>query len=88
MIGTVSSLDTPLTPSQKGLRAVNAYFTGVGEAELQKQRDEVIDCTAEDIRALSPLVSDTMAQGFLCVVGNEKKIGENKELFDTLEQLF
>lgn len=88
VIGTVSTLDKPLTPSQHALRAINAYFTGVREDELQKQRDAIIAATPEDIRALAPLIRDTMAEGYLCVIGNEEKIAENRQLFDTVEQLF
>jgi Zn-dependent M16 (insulinase) family peptidase len=48
----------------------------------------VINVTAEDIRALADVVADTMAQGYLCVIGNEDKIQEQKEMFQEVKPLF
>ncbi|MFR3321582.1 MAG: hypothetical protein ACLTSZ_11170 [Lachnospiraceae bacterium] len=38
IIGTISELDTPLTPSMKGSRSLNAYFCEITEEEVQKER--------------------------------------------------
>ena len=88
IIGTISEMDTPLTPSQRGTRALAAYMQGITFEEIQRNRDEVIHATAEDIRAAADLVRDTMAQGYFCVVGNEDVMEESKDLFDSLENLF
>ena len=87
IIGTVSVADTPLTPSQDGFRSLSAYFTGVTEELLKKERIGVIDATVEDIRALAAPVREAMSQGHLCVVGNEDAIKADAELFDKTEQL-
>ena len=44
--------------------------------------------TAEDIRALAGHMKAFLEDDCLCVVGNTKKIEEEKERFGTLEQLF
>lgn len=88
IIGTISEMDTPLTPSQRGSRALSAYLQGITYEEIQKTRDQVIDATLDDIRATADLVRDTMEQGYFCVVGNEDVLKESGEMFDSLENLF
>ena len=88
IIGTISSMDTPLTPSAKGARSMNAWLTGVDFAQIQKERNEVLACGCKEIRALAPYLQAFLKQNHLCVIGNEEKLAENKEMFDTLENLF
>ncbi len=88
IIGTVSGMDTPLTPSQRGLRGLNFYMSGMTYEDIQKVRNEVLDATVEDIRALAEPVEAAISQGYLCVVGNEDVIEENKEIFETIESLY
>ncbi|MCC8050325.1 MAG: insulinase family protein [Clostridiales bacterium] len=87
IIGAIGDLDVPLTPSMKGARALNAYFSGITEADLQKERDEVLSATPADIRALAPLVQAVLDADAICVVGNEEKIKEAGELFDSIRPL-
>ena len=88
VIGTMSSVDTPLTPAGKGSRDMNAYVADVTMEEAQKIRSATIDCTQEDIRKLAPYIKRALSDGNICVVGNEKKIEEEKELFNTTRNLF
>ena len=88
IIGTISELDTPLTPSQKGLRALSAYFMGITDEDLQRERTQIIQAKAEDIRALAEPVEAALAQGVLCVVGNEDAIEQERERFDRVQSLF
>lgn len=87
IIGTVSELDVPLNPSAKGRRAVIAYLMGITQEDLQKERDEVIGATEEDIRNLADLTRALLSQGNICVIGNEETILKEKELFERTEQL-
>ena len=87
VIGTISNLDTPLTPSIKGSRGLSAYLSGVTEEMMQQERDQVLDATQEDIRALAPLVRAVLDTGSFCVVGNEDKIEHNREMFGKVENL-
>jgi Zn-dependent M16 (insulinase) family peptidase len=87
IIGTFSSLDTPLTPQAKGKRSLSMYLAGITEEELQKERDEVRKVTAEEIRACHTVVSAMLDAGHICVIGNESKINENKELFKEVKNL-
>ncbi|SFI14895.1 hypothetical protein SAMN04487830_12537 [Pseudobutyrivibrio sp. OR37] len=88
IIGTVSGMDTPLTPSQRGLRGLNCYLSGIDYDIIQKTRDEVLDATVEDIRALAAPVDAAMSQRYICVVGNESVIEGNKDIFNNIESLY
>ena len=88
VIGTISEMDVPMNPAAKALRALGIYMTHQNLDELQNERNQVLDATAEDIRALAAHVRSFMEDEFLCVVGNEKKIREEKDKFITLEQLY
>ena len=52
------------------------------------ERDELLGCTQEDIRALADYMDAIMKENAVCVVGNGQTIEENKEMFDTIENLF
>lgn len=88
IIGTVSELDTPLTPSAKGLRSTSAYLSGLTVDMVQKERDEIIRATPEDIRGLAGIVKAVLSQECLCVIGSEEALEAEKELFENLKNLY
>ncbi len=87
IIGTFSNLDMPLTASGKGRRSRDAYMRGITIEMIQKERDEVMDVTAEDIRSLAAYIRAFMEDDFLCVVGSEQKIKAEADKFMKLENL-
>lgn len=87
VIGAISNLDTPLTPSIKGSRGLSAYLSCVTEEMQQKERDQILQATKEDIRALAEHVRAILATGSFCVVGNEEKIEANRAMFGEVENL-
>lgn len=84
IIGTMSGIDHPMTPSAKGDRSMNLYMNKVSEAMIREERNQILDAEQEDIRKLAKIVEAMMAAGQLCVIGSEEKIQEEKDLFDTL----
>lgn len=88
IIGTISELDTPLTPSLKGARGLSAYLSGVTEEMLQKERDEILSATPEDIRRLAPLMEELLKTGAICAIGNEEQVKAQAEMFGAVENLF
>jgi Zn-dependent M16 (insulinase) family peptidase len=54
---------------------------------LQKERDQVLDATPADIRALAAYLDAVMDYGCLCVVGSDAKLRENAGLFDEIQKL-
>lgn len=87
VIGTMSELDTPLTPSLKGARSLTAYLSGYGDEEIQKERDEVLKVTVDDIRALADYIKAMLDADNICVVGNEEEIRNNGALFMNMGNL-
>ena len=87
IIGTVSDLDTPLNPSAKGVRSMMAYMQDLTMEDIQRERDEVLNATEEDIRGLKDMIAAVLGDGNLCVIGNEETLKANGELFGTLEDL-
>jgi Zn-dependent M16 (insulinase) family peptidase len=87
IIGTISGLDQPRTPSQKGNLAVQNYFEKTTPEELKSEREAVLNTTAEDIKGMSKFVQDILDQDAICVYGNEAKINKNKELFGSVVRL-
>ena len=63
-------------------------MTGITADMQQKERDEILDATPEDIRALAGHVKAFMEDDFLCVVGNSVKIKEEQNKFMKIENLF
>ena len=86
IIGTISALDTPMNPSAKGQLSLNAYFSGLSEADFQKERDEILDADCEDIRKLSGIVDTVISQNNICVVGTSAKIEKDKEYFKEVKK--
>lgn len=87
VIGAISNLDTPLTPSIKGSRGLSAYLSCVTEEMQQEERDQILQATKEDIRVLAEHVRAILATGSFCVVGNEEKIEANRAMFGEVENL-
>ena len=87
VIGTISNIDRPLTPRAKGINSFSAYMTGTTAEDLQKQRDEILGVSKDDIRILAETVKAILDSGNICVIGNENKIEENKDLFTEVKQL-
>lgn len=87
VIGTISNADAPVPPSLMALRAFGAYMTGHTYEQRQKIRDQILDVTVEDIRALAEPIAAVLKQGNICVIGNEEQINEAKELFGKVTAL-
>lgn len=87
IIGTMSEVDIPLTPRARGRLAFNTYISGISEYDLQKERDEILSVTSEDIRQCGGLVKLVLDCNNICVVGSDAVIENNRELFKKIENL-
>lgn len=88
IIGTISELDYPLSPSVKGEQALGNYIKGLTQEQIQEERNEVLSTTVNDIKDTGKLFADLMKEDFYCVIGNEDKIKENKDIFNNIITLF
>ncbi|MCR4643049.1 MAG: insulinase family protein [Lachnospiraceae bacterium] len=84
IIGTLSDLDTPLSPRAKGTRSQQIWLEGESREHLQMYRDQVLDADQESIRALAEYVEAFISDGALCVVGNEEKLKAESGMFGTV----
>ncbi len=84
IIGTISDMDVPLTPATKGNRSLYAYMSGRTEEDFQKEREQVLGADQEAICGLADLLAAVLAQGAICVIGNEEKLENDKDLFKAL----
>ena len=88
VIGAVSDMDVPMNPSAKGTFSLGAYLTELSNEAIQKDRDQVLATSVEDIRGLSAYINAFMEDDCLCVIGNEEKIKECADMFKKVEPLF
>lgn len=87
IIGTIADLDAPLTPSSKGLRSLNAYVCQDSLLKIQKERDEILNATADGIKGLSAYIRNILDDSVICVLGGEEIIEKEQSLFDNMEVL-
>lgn len=87
VISAFGDLDAPHTPRTEGDIYFNYYLTGITNEFLQKERDEAIDVSLKDIKALKPLVEEALKCNAMCVIGNEGKV-DASTLFKVKENLF
>lgn len=88
IIGTISNIDTPKTPRAKGSASLSAYMTGVTNEDIQRERDEVLSTTVEDLNELSKSFEAALSRDCICVIGNSEKIEENSDMFTDIISLF
>jgi Zn-dependent M16 (insulinase) family peptidase len=88
IIGTISRLDHPLTPSMKGEVATERYIREITHEDVQRVREEILGTGKGDIRDCADLITQSMDQNNICVLGNETKIREHEEFFDELVRVF
>lgn len=87
IIGAISSLDMPLTPSAYASQSFAAYLSGLTTEQKQKERDEVLGTNVEKIRELAPIVKAVYDTGAFAALGNAEKITQQAELFDKVVTL-
>ncbi len=88
IFGAISELDTPMTPATRGSYSLGGYLTGLSMERVQKEREELLATTGEELNGLYRYVQAFMEENCLCVVGNGEKIKENQQLFQNIDQLF
>ena len=87
IIGTIAGQDRPLSDREKGEQSDAYYFSNISFADLEKERQEILSTTVEDIKGYARLLEEFVAHGRSCVIGNKDKINGNKEVFDVVTHL-
>jgi hypothetical protein len=81
IIGTISSMDTPLGACDRSLREFSHFITEMDYETLKRERAKILSTTQEDIRELAPLIEEAMKKNNICVIGSQSSIDEAEELF-------
>lgn len=76
-----------LGPAGDGITADSLYLNGIKQSDIQKQRQELISTTEQDIRNFAPVMDAVLKQNYLCVAGSESKIEENSSNFMTIKNV-
>lgn len=81
-------MDQPMTPAVKGDRSMNLYMNHVTKEMMEQERREVLHATQQDIRNLAGIVEQVLREDQVCVIGNEEKIEQDREVFTEIKALF
>lgn len=81
VVGTFGKLDRPMTPYVKSIRSLSVYMTGITYDDMKRDREAMLNVTADDLVSLADSVDSIIFQNFRCVIGNEERILKEKELF-------
>lgn len=87
IIGTISDLDTPMNAAAKGAFALNTWYVGLTEDDLNQERAQIIDCTPVDIRALADPVETFLQDADVCVIGSETVLTKDKDAVGSVQTL-
>ncbi|MBR6307007.1 MAG: insulinase family protein [Lachnospiraceae bacterium] len=87
IVSTLSDLDAPLTPSLKAAKAYSYYKTGVTNEDKQKERDEILNTTPEEIRSLADYIVKILESRQLSCVGSEEMLKKEGDVFDKVTPL-
>lgn len=66
---------------------MSAYLQELPFEQIQRERDEILHATPEDIRNLADLIASVLEDDSLCVIGNENAIRAESGLFDSVQTL-
>ncbi|ONI39524.1 peptidase M16 [Candidatus Epulonipiscium fishelsonii] len=84
LIGTISTLDFPYTPSTEGDIAQLYCLSNTTKDDLAKVRGELFDTTNEILRSFAPILQAILDQNQYCVFGNKTSIEQNKDIFENI----
>lgn len=87
IIGTISSMDTPLGAADRSGREFSLFITEMDYETLKREREKILSTTQDDIRELAPLIETAMSKNNICVVGSQSSIDEAEELFKETKDL-
>lgn len=81
IIGTMASIDAPRTLSSKGSTSDINYIIGRTQADIQKERDQILSAKKEDMLKYADMLDAIVNENNFCVYGSETLINKNKGIF-------
>ena len=86
ILGTVNGLDQPKTSMDQLNEAISKFYKDITDADLIRERLEILRTTADDIRGCKNLLAYIDCTN-ICSIGNEQKIKDNTDIFTKIESL-
>jgi len=87
IVGSLKDFYLPIFPESEAIRALRLFLSGRTNEDIMRVIDEALSTSKNKLVGYSSLLEEIMRKNFLCVLGNEKKIKENKKLFDNIVPL-
>ncbi|HEX3028972.1 MAG TPA: insulinase family protein, partial [Clostridia bacterium] len=91
IIGTIARIDSGAYATTNIISEARIsqelHIKGETPEALQKERDEILGTTDEDIRALADVIDDVIKQNCFCVAGTEADINHEKDIFNSIINL-
>lgn len=87
IIGSIAGVDQPVTASVKAARSLARYYAGITDDDIQKDRDEILNCSVETLRGFAENIRRLLSEGNICVVGNAEMITAAENKFSSLREL-
>jgi len=84
IIGSIKEFYIPIFPESEAIRALRLFLSGRTNEDIMSTIDEALSTSKTNLISYSNLLKEIMKANFLCVLGNEKKIKENANLFDNI----
>ena len=77
-----------LTSCTGDFKDINTDLSGITDEMVQKKRNQILDVTQDDIRALADILDSILKTGAFCVIGNEQQIEADHNMFKEVKELF
>ncbi len=87
IISTVGGLEPYMTPRQDKARAAAMYFTGRTEADLQRQRAEILAAAPADLAAFADVLDALRAHAQTCVIGGQSVLNACGDKLESVESV-
>lgn len=84
IIGAVNTVDRPLNMEQKLKTAFIRHISGITDCLRQKERDEILSSSCEDMRSYAQMFNYFAESTHICVIGNADNINNEKNLLNTI----
>ena len=86
-VGSLSGFNPPLHISDQGNIAFLRKLKEKTYEDLCKSQEELINTSVEQINQFGDQLKEILDSSSVCVIGNAKKIEENKDFFDTIREI-
>lgn len=87
IIGTMNGLNPALTERAKGEVALTRHIQGITNEDIIKYNKEALNTSVEEIKDRAEVYKKAMEENVFAVLGNDKIIEDNKEIFGSTKNL-